>query len=174
MGVATNGITHPAPDGQTLLSEYINDPDLGIQGHKQYAAIIDGRPGQYGKVGVLNNAMMVTLDTALGVDKDAILSYDRGSNYLNGLSTSAVIMSSAGKLKGLEMNYTPNTGSITVRLYANTAASGTILVDTFTPATGYSYRAYPGRRTQSGIYALITITGNATLSYTVDFDPTAY
>lgn len=169
MGKTTNGIVHPAEDGTTLQSEYYADPDTGISAHKQFVGIEDARIGYYGKVQVINGGLAVSNIDAASVAFDSMLTYDRGSNYINGLTSSALVMGSAGKLKGIEI--TAFTGTPTIKLWANTAASGTVLVDTFT-VTATGYRPYPARRTGSGIYA--TVAGTGTLTYTVDFDPTTY
>ena|SRR3990167_1977268 len=70
-------------------------------------------------------------------------SNDFGLNYatyypLSNGTLSVAIKSGVGKLAGILVTYATNTSSITV--YDNTAASGTLIMPTFSPGTPQMYK----------------------------------
>lgn len=85
----------------------------------------------------------------------------QNSKYLNGTTTQAV-KSAAGTLYGIIVN--SNTSG-TVKLWDNTAGSGTVLLNTFTPPTGTSqvYLFPMGISFNTGLF----ITVGGTIDYTV-------
>lgn len=110
------------------------------------------------------SAPQVSLATALSKDIDSILSYDRGSNYQN-LTASALVLTGAGKLKGIWVSSASSTP--TIKVWDNTSAASTVLVNTFTPTAGTFYNM-AGARPGTGLY--VTISG--TVDCTVFYDPT--
>jgi hypothetical protein len=85
----------------------------------------------------------------------------QNSKYLNG-TTSQAIKSAAGTLYGVLVN--SNTAG-TFKLWDNTAGSGTVLVNTFSPttATSQTYIFPNGVSFNTGLF--ITVSG--TIDYTI-------
>lgn len=82
------------------------------------------------------------------------------SKYKNG-TTSQIVKTGAGTLYGIIIN-SHTTG--TIKLWDNTAGSGTVLMNTFTPATGSSVHIFPmGISFYTGLY----ITKAETIDYTL-------
>ena len=106
----------------------------------------------------------VTLATALSQALDSILTYPRGTNYLNA-TASTLVLTGAGKLSGIWVTSAASTP--TIKVWDNTAASGTVLLETFTPTAAQMY-TFPNARIGTGIY--LTIGG--TVNCTVFYDPT--
>lgn len=112
----------------------------------------------------VNNWISVNLGSALSQAIDSILTYPRGTNYLQ-LTASGLVLSGAGKLAGIFVSAASATP--TIKVWDNSAASGAVLLDTFTPTAGQMYN-FPHGRVANGIY--ITIGG--TVSLTAFYDPT--
>jgi len=97
---------------------------------------------------------------------DSVLTYPRGSNTPGApLTASGLVLTGAGKLTALIVTTASSTP--TIKVWDNTAASGTVLIDTFTPVAFTSY-PFPNIRVGTGIY--ITISGTVTV--TPCYDPT--
>lgn len=95
---------------------------------------------------------------------DSILTYPRGTNPIN-MTASTLVLNGAGKLVGIWVSAASATP--TIKVWDNTAASGTVLLNTFTPVAGTMYN-FPHARVGTGIY--VTISG--TVDCTVFYDPT--
>jgi len=80
-------------------------------------------------VGVLRTEMSNALDKT----NDHVTNHPTGLSFVN-LSASATVLTGVGRLRGMYVNST-NVG--TIKIYDNTAASGTIINNTITPAIGY-------------------------------------
>lgn len=105
-----------------------------------------------------------SLGTALAQNIDSILTYPRGSGYSN-LSASGLVLTGPGKLTGIFVASASNTP--TIKVWDNTAGSGTVLVNTFTPVAA-TYYQFPNVRVGTGIF--VTIGG--TVDCTTFYDPT--
>lgn len=105
-----------------------------------------------------------TLATALSQAIDSILTYPRGSNYIE-LSASGLVLTGPGKLTGIFV--AAASGTPTIKVWDNTSGATTVLIDQFTPVAGTMYN-FPNPRVTTGIY--ITIGG--TVNCTAFFDPT--
>lgn len=84
------------------------------------------------------------------------------STGFTNLTASALVRGAQGKLLGI---FVASTSSGTIKLWDNTAASGTVIVNTFSPTAGVFY-PLPANFT-TGLY--ITIGG--TLDCTVFWEP---
>jgi len=84
------------------------------------------------------------------------------SKYSN-ISASAAVKSAAGTLKGFIVN---SHSSGTLKLWDNTAGSGTVIMNTFSFPTGSGvYMLPPGVSFYTGLYATIGGTADITLIY---------
>lgn len=83
--------------------------------------------------GDINGNLLTSLNTRLDRINDDITTYPAGATYVN-LSASGVALTGAGVLVGMYVNST-NVG--TIKLWDNTAGSGTVINNTITPAIGY-------------------------------------
>lgn len=83
----------------------------------------------------------------------------KGNKYAN-KTASGLIKTGYGVLKGMYVN---STSSGTIKLYDNTAASGTVINNTITPAVGY--HALGDVAFTTGLYATIGGTLDVTLHY---------
>lgn len=110
-----------------------------------------------------SHSATVTLGTALSQAIDSILTYPRGSNSTR-LAASGLVLTGAGKFNGFFVETASATP--TLQVYDNTAASGTILVGTFTPVAGTLY-PFPSLRVGTGIYVVMS----GTVSCVVIYDP---
>lgn len=81
------------------------------------------------------------------------------AKYLNG-TTSQLIMTGAGKFMGIIIN-SVSTG--TYKIWDNTSAAGTVLVNTFTPTASIQHIIPMGIDVSTGLF--ITVTG--TIDYTI-------
>lgn len=110
------------------------------------------------------DTMGVSLDTAINQAFDSMLVYNRGTNYINATSSKAAL-GAPGKLVSIFVSSASATP--TIKLYDSLTATGTTLINTFTPVAGTAY-TFPHVRAQTGIY--IAISG--TVDCMVFFDPT--
>jgi hypothetical protein len=108
---------------------------------------------------------ITTLGTALSQAIDSVLTYSRGSNYQE-LSTSGLVLTGAGKLTGI---FVASGTSPTVKIWDNTSAATTVLLDTFTVATPPYYIELPYVRCINGLYATL---GGTNPLITIFYDPT--
>lgn len=104
-------------------------------------------------VGDTNRNLKTTLGTCLDKTNDHVTNHPVGLTYVN-LSASGVVLTGAGRLRGMYVNST-NAG--TVKIYDNTAGSGTVVNNTITPAVGY--HELGNAAVGTGVYA--TIGGTA-------------
>lgn len=111
------------------------------------------------KVDAANNSF-VTLGTALDDANDSITTYPKCS-YLN-TAASALIKTGAGQLYGIIVN---SHTSGTLKLWDNTAASGTVLCNTITFAVGERWIPLMGATFGTGLYATIGGTADLTILY---------
>lgn len=81
----------------------------------------------------VNGNLKVTLATKLDETNDHVTNHPVGMTYVN-LTASGQVLAAPGVLKGMYVNST-NAG--TVKIYDNTAGSGTVINNTITPAIGY-------------------------------------
>lgn len=81
-------------------------------------------------------------------------------NQYKNLSASAVVKTGFGKLAGMYVN---STSAGTIKFWDNTAASGTVINNTITPAIGYHNLGDIAFTT--GLYATIGGTLDVTLHY---------
>lgn len=81
-----------------------------------------------------------------------------GTSYKN-LSSSDVIKSGPGYLTGF---FVASTTSGTIKFWDNTAGSGDVLINTFTPSAGWNPCPMPFKK---GLYATIANTMDVTISY---------
>lgn len=73
------------------------------------------------------------------------------------ITASGVVKNGPGKLRGMYVN---STSSGTVKLYDNTAASGTVIHNTITPAVGWHW--FGDEAFVTGVYATIAGTIDVT------------
>lgn len=104
-------------------------------------------------------AVVVSLKTALDRTNDHITNHPTGLSFVN-LTASALVLTGAGRLRGMYVN---STSAGTIKLWDNTAASGTIINNTITPAVGY--HDLGNASVGTGIYATIGGTLDVTLYY---------
>lgn len=83
------------------------------------------------------------------------------SSYLN-TTASAAVKAAAGRLKGIFVSSASSTP--TIKLWDNTAGSGAVLVNTFTPAAATYYR-FPDVEFATGLYITISGTVDCTVFY---------
>lgn len=81
------------------------------------------------------------------------------AKFLNG-TTSQLVMTGAGKFMGIIIN-SVSTG--TYKIWDNTTATGTVLVNTFTPTASVQHIIQNGVDVANGLF--ITVTG--TIDYTI-------
>lgn len=125
---------------------------------------LNGATGQPASIVDSNENLKSTLATALNQAIDSVLTYPRGSNYLN-LAASGLVLTGAGKLTGIFVASASATP--TIKVWDNTSGATTVLVNTFTPVAA-TYYQFPSVRVATGIY--VTISG--TVDCTVFYDPT--
>lgn len=114
--------------------------------------------------GTGSGAQEVSLANVLSHTQDSMLTYPRGTNYVN-TAASALVLTGAGKLAGIWVSAASATP--TIKVWDNTSAATTVLLETFTPVAGTFY-SFPNARVATGLY--ITISG--TVNCTVFYDPT--
>lgn len=122
-------------------------------------ALADSQPTGWDSVDVANNKN-TTLATALNDTNDSITNYPKCS-YVN-LSASALIKTGAGQAYGVVIN-SHTTG--TLKLWDNTAASGTVVCETISFAVGERFIPLLGATFGTGLYATIGGTANITILY---------
>lgn len=104
----------------------------------------------------------INLSTALRQDADSILTYPKGTTYSN-ITSSTNVLTGAGKLAGIFVAAASSTP--TIKVWDNTAGSGTVLIGTFTPVAATMY-TFPYARVSTGIY--VTISGTVDCTVFVD------
>jgi len=123
---------------------------------------------QYSEQAVLNRAYDPTgdfLDINLkskiaGEDlTNDVLKITDNATYTN-ISASALIKTGAGVLKGIVVN---SHSSGTLKLWDNTAGSGTVIFNTITFNAGPNFISLPAVEFSTGLYATITNTANITI-----------
>jgi len=123
---------------------------------------------QYSEQSVLNKAYDPTgdfLDVNLkskiaGEDlTNDILKIRDNATYTN-ISASALIKTGAGVLKGIVVN---SHTSGTLKLWDNTAGSGTVIFNTITFAAGPNFISLPAVEFSTGLYATVGGTADITL-----------
>lgn len=101
----------------------------------------------------------VTQATAAMKSIDGVEARPEGSTYSN-ISASAVVRTGTGILVGMYVN---STSSGTIKFWDNTAASGTVINNTITPAIGY--HPLGNASFSTGLYATIANTLDVTLYF---------
>ena len=101
-----------------------------------------------------------TLGTTLDDVNDSITTYPKCS-YVN-LSASALVKTGAGQVYGIVIN---SHTSGTLKLWDNTAGSGTVLCNTMTFAVGERFIPLLGATFGTGLYATIGGTADVTILY---------
>lgn len=99
-------------------------------------------------------------EPTLDPTNDGIRTYPDASE--TNLSASALIKTGSGRLQGLVIN---SHTSGTLKLWDNTAASGTVIHDTISFAAGERFIPFFGETFSTGLYATIGGTANITLIY---------
>ncbi len=160
---AGDTITLPAPAGTIVLTDNKTVPSVGT-GQVQYVSIVSGTADDGTPVPANAQGLLVSLGSALDKALDSILVYPRGANYAN-LTASGLVLTGAGKFSGIFVSSASATP--TIKVWDNTSAATTVLVNTFTPVAGTFY-AIPDSRVATGIY--VTISG--TVDCMVYYDPT--
>jgi hypothetical protein len=112
----------------------------------------------------VNGNLRNTLATKIQQDIDSILTYPRGSNYLQ-LTADTAVLTGAGKLTGIFVAAASATP--TIKVWDNTSAAGTVLINTFTPVAATMY-TFPNPRVSTGIFVDV----GGTVDCTVFYDPT--
>lgn len=101
-------------------------------------------------------AMTETLDPV----NDGVRTYPDASSVQ--LSASALVKTGAGRVQGIIV---ASHTSGTIKLWDNTAGSGTVLVDTITLAVGERFINLLGMNFATGLYVTIGGTANITVVY---------
>lgn len=105
------------------------------------------------------DAYKATQATGLSKTIDSVTARPEGTSATN-MTASAVVRTGTGILVGMYVNST-STG--TIKLWDNTAASGTVLNNTITPAIGY--HSLGNAIFSTGLYATIANTLDVTLYF---------
>jgi hypothetical protein len=106
------------------------------------------------------NALRHTLATALDDTIDSITVYPKCS-YAN-LSSSGLVKNEAGNVYGIIVN---SHSSGTIKLWDNTAGSGTVICNTISFAVGERFIPLLGATFGTGLYATIGGTADVTILY---------
>lgn len=111
--------------------------------------------------------LKTNLAVALNRTNDSITAFPSGATYVNGTADVAAL-SAAGKLIGIF--FASASATPTCKIWDNTAASGTVIINTFTPVAGtwYAFSSATGAP-QAGTGIYIDIGG--TVDFTVVFVP---
>lgn len=119
-------------------------------------ALSDGDRGevQVDQTGFLLNSLGTALNKAI----DSIASYPGGTTPTQ-LTASGLVATGAGQLTGIFVSAASSTP--TIKIWNNTAASGAVLIDTFTPVAGTPYTFFNGNFS-TGCYVTIGGTVSAT------------
>ncbi len=102
----------------------------------------------------------MTLGTALDDTNDSITVYPKASD--TNTAASALIKTGAGNIYGIIIN---SHTSGTIKLWDNTAASGTVICETITLAVGERWIPFWGASFGTGLYVTIGGTANITVVY---------
>jgi len=102
----------------------------------------------------------VTLGTTLDPTNDGVRTYPDASE--TNLSASALIKTGSGRVQGIVIN---SHTSGTLKLWDNTAASGTVMFETITFAAGERWIPMFGASFATGLYATIGGTANITIMF---------
>lgn len=105
-------------------------------------------------------AKNTTLATTLDDVNDSITTYPKCS-YVN-MSASTLVKTGAGQIYGVIVN---SHTSGTLKLWDNTAGSGTVLCNTMTFAVGERFIPLLGATFGTGLYATISGTADITILY---------
>lgn len=100
----------------------------------------------------------VGLSDALNKGTDSVAMYPGGSVYTQ-LAASGQLATASGQLRGVFVSAASATP--TIKIWDNTAPSGTILIDTFTPVAGTFYE-FKEAKFSTGAYATLSGTVSAT------------
>ena len=106
-------------------------------------------------------ALKLTLVSAIAGEDTVndVLKVEERSGYATPLTASGLVKTGAGRLMGLFVSAAAATP--TIKVWDNTAGSGQVLIDTFTPVAGTMY-SLPSVEFSTGIY--ITIGGTVTVT----------
>lgn len=107
-----------------------------------------------------NGNVLTALNVGLDDVNDSITTYPKCS-YLN-TAASALIKTGAGQIYGVIIN-SHTTG--TLKLWDNTAASGTVICETISFAAGERWIPLMGATFGTGLYATIGGTANITILF---------
>lgn len=108
----------------------------------------------------LTGFLKTTLSSALDDVNDSITNYPKCS-YVN-TAASALIKTGAGQVYGIVIN---SHTSGTLKLWDNTAGSGTVLCNTMTFAVGERFIPLLGATFGTGLYATISGTADVTILF---------
>lgn len=111
------------------------------------------------EVDAANNAK-TTLATTLDPTNDGVRTYPDASE--TNIAASANVKTGAGRVHGVVIN---SHTSGTLKLWDNTAASGTVMFETITFAAGERWIPFFGATFGTGLYATIGGTANITIMY---------
>jgi hypothetical protein len=111
---------------------------------------------------LLANSLSVTQATSITKAYDSITTYPYGTSYVQ-LSASALVFT--GQCKLVDIFVSAASATPTIKVWDNTSAATTILIDVFTPVAGTTY-TFNNKRSATGIF--VTISG--TVSCTVGYD----
>jgi hypothetical protein len=104
--------------------------------------------------------LKATLETTLDDTNDSITVYPKASD--TNTAASALIKTGAGNIYGIIIN---SHTSGTLKLWDNTAASGTVICETITLAVGERSIPFFGASFGTGLYVTIGGTANITVIY---------
>lgn len=120
--------------------------------------------GKYGVVGIdTNRNLKVTEGTALSKTIDSIVARVEATTTSNISASTSAIRTGTGILRGMYVN---STSSGTIKIYDNTAQSGTILNNTITPAIGWHNLG------DAAFATGLSVTIGSTLDVTLYYIPT--
>ena len=107
-----------------------------------------------------NNNLSSTLGTKLDAVNDKVTTRAEGMSYVN-LTASGLVRTGATTLRGF---FVSSTTAGTVKIWDNTAASGTVLIDTITPSNLGWYDC-GNLSAGTGVYVTLGGTISVTISY---------
>jgi hypothetical protein len=120
----------------------------------------NGSPKTVAGIVDLNRNHMTSMGTTLDDTNDSITVYPKCS-YVN-LTASALVKTGAGQVYGIIIN-SHTTG--TLKLWDNTAGSGTVLCETISFGVGERWIPLFGMSFGTGLFATIGGTANLTIAY---------
>lgn len=173
-GIAAN------PLQVSLANTGANTTTLVVGGNVAAGATDSGNPLKVG--GKYNSTLPTLTDGQRGDSQltsralflnslgDYIYGEDQATNTLHteervtfvSISASTAVLSAPGRLMGIFVTAAASTP--TMKIWNNTAASGTVIIDTFTPVAGTMYK-FPVIEATVGIYVTIGNTVTATIFY---------